>query len=211
MAALYCNWLTNGKQSTTASLIPGAYDSTTWGETTDEFGSLLYTDAEHRLTTATYFIPTFDEWLKAAHFDPNRFGPDEAGWWRFSNSSDTLPVSGPPGVGETSAGWRGTNGAELDLPVGSYPDTQSPWGLLDTSGGVAEWHEDHYIPNYRYYGGSSTFFRDPNQIIEDITNFGATLRIGGGEVGLRIGSTVPSPGSIVIWGVLVVIIRRKRK
>lgn len=209
MAALYCNWLTNGKQSSTASLITGAYDTTTWGETIDEFGYTLYTDAEHRMPTATYFIPTFDEWLKAAHYDPDRYGPDQGGWWRFSNSSDSPPVPGPPGVGETSAGWEGPNSIELDLPVGSYASTQSPWGLLDTSGGAAEWCEDYYIPNFRYYDGSSAMYSDPNQIIEDVAWFGAAWPFDG--AGLRLGSVVPSPGSLGICAIAVVaLFRRKR-
>ncbi|MDX2117774.1 MAG: SUMF1/EgtB/PvdO family nonheme iron enzyme [Planctomycetota bacterium] len=67
-AARYCNWLHNGKSSDLNSLITGAYDTTTFGG--DRING--YTDAATHLPGAKYWIPTFDEWLKAAYYDPDR-------------------------------------------------------------------------------------------------------------------------------------------
>src|SRR5690606_38351242 len=93
-------------------------------------------------------IPTLDEWLKAAHYDPNRYGEGEEGWWIYSHRSDDPPIPGPPGEGETSAGYRLPQFRHFDIPLGAYPDTLSPWGLLDVTGGTEEWTEETFEEIY---------------------------------------------------------------
>src|SRR5690606_18221991 len=105
-----------------------------------------YTDQSTRHADARYWIPNMDEWLKAAHYDPHKHGQDEGGWWIYNNGSDTPLVGGPPGVGDTSAGWVIDDNARpaWETPLGSYPQTMSPWGLRDVSGGGGEWTETWY-------------------------------------------------------------------
>ena len=45
---------------------------------------------------ASGWIPTQDEWMKAAHYDPNRYGAGQGGWWLYSHRSDVAPVPGVP-------------------------------------------------------------------------------------------------------------------
>ena len=85
-----------------------------------------------------------DEWVKAGYYDPDRFGEGEGGWWDFPDSSDTQLIPGRPELGgQTNAGsdteWP--SGQARPHEVGLYPGTQSPWGLLDVSGGASEWTE----------------------------------------------------------------------
>ncbi|MEM0915181.1 MAG: hypothetical protein AAGK09_11295 [Planctomycetota bacterium] len=76
------------------------------------------------------------------HHDLNKEGPGEGGWWIYPNGSDTQPVPGLPGESETSAGYISPQLAgEFLIPLEAYPETQSPWELLDASGGGAEWSE----------------------------------------------------------------------
>lgn len=129
-AAMYCNFLHHGKNPNPASLDSGAYDTSTWGRIGPD-GRL--SDAEGHLPGARFWIPTFDEWVKAAHFDPA--GNDGTGrWWQGPNRSDALPIYGPPGIGQSSAGTE-----NWSIPLGAYPSVQSAYGLLDVSGGAREW------------------------------------------------------------------------
>src|SRR5690606_22099076 len=82
-AAIYCNWLHNGQSTDRAAFLNGAYDVSTFGG-----GAFEFTDQATHNPGARYWIPTWDEWLKAAHYDPDRNGPDQGGWWLYSNGTD---------------------------------------------------------------------------------------------------------------------------
>jgi formylglycine-generating enzyme required for sulfatase activity len=96
-AALYCNWLHNGKALNREAFLTGAYDVSTFGSSN---GNRTFTDQLTRSPGAKYFIPSWDEWLKAAHYDPNKQNPNgtTGGWWKYSNASSSPYVYGPPGV-----------------------------------------------------------------------------------------------------------------
>jgi formylglycine-generating enzyme required for sulfatase activity len=196
MSAMYCNWLHNGKSSDPEALMSGAYDVSTWGS-----GPLnTFTDGWTHLPGAKYWIPTLDEQIKSQHYDPNRYGPGQGGWWMNKNKSDEVGIPGPPGVGTTSAGWQDPLQlwGEWDIPLGAYPDSQSPWGLLDTSGGTQEWNEFVFWPerpsdrgHAGSYAGNMAFW-----IFDGIHGIGSTgPSVPQAEIGLRIASAVPSPSS----------------
>src|SRR5436190_24130587 len=71
----------------------------------------------------------------------SRFGTGQGRWWPYKTKSDEGGVSGPPGTGTTSSGYTTTDFGQWDIALASYPDSVSPWGLLDTSGGTGEWTE----------------------------------------------------------------------
>jgi hypothetical protein len=213
MAALYCNWLTNGKGSSPAALAGGAYDTSTWGN----YGTHYFTDAWTHSPGALFWIPTLDEQIKANHYDPNRYGPGQGGWWTYLNSSESVGTPGPPGSGNTSAGWQDPNltWGEWNIPLGAYPQSLSPWGLLDTSGGAAEWDELVFnpgLPAERGYTTSWAGFTGLG-IYESIQGISsADPQYGSSYVGLRIASTIPAPGTLagcILF--LVVFSRRVRK
>lgn len=200
-AARYANWLHNGKALTQEAFESGAYDTSTFATNPD--GS--FTDQISRSPGARYWIPSLDEMIKAWHFDPDRFGPDQPGCWLYSTSSDSPPVYGPPGVGQTNAG---TN---VLRDVASYLDVQSPWGLWDASGGVTEWTEttnprspQFLNPIVRAIDGSS--WRSPGPIPDPFSDSRNTDRInalgGAGpqipQIGFRLAREIPSPQSGVV-------------
>lgn len=200
MAALYCNWLHNGKSADPGSLVTGAYDSTTWGRGPRPFE---ITDAPVHLVGARFWIPTLDEQLKAFQYDPHRFGPGLGGWWEARNMADTPGVSGPPGIGTTSAGWRTDDDpwAAWEIPLGAYPQSVSPWGLLDTSGGADEWNEQIFGPDYpRERGLMGSYAGDHApawQFYDRAWGAGSHGPDFASHEGLRIAALVPTPGSIV--------------
>ncbi len=200
-AARYANWLHNDKAPTLKAVDSGAYDTSTWGQDPD---TNAFTDAPTHEADAKFWIPTMDEWLKAAHYDPNRFGEGQGGWWLYPHGSDDPLLPGPPGIGQTSAGYVAGPGdlPEYFIPLGAYPEVQSPWGLFDVSGGAAEWTEDWLFPNFPRYrmidgapAGEWLFSGvDLDLIYRHTSGFPSFSGLGAG--GLRITSAIPVPGDI---------------
>jgi formylglycine-generating enzyme required for sulfatase activity len=209
-AAMYCNWLHNDKQMTRESFYSGAYDI---------FNT---TNSIARLPGARYFIPTHDEWLKAAHYDPQRQNADGSvgGWWNYSNGSDQAFVGGPPGalvggqLATANTGWRvgdygDGNGDDLlpwTIPLGSYPTVTSPWGLLDVAGGMSEWTETAVTAGgntgVAFDGSQHSLFADSGDIVDRLNGFGSLQSLDGVAgsyqgLGLRLGMAIPSPS--VAW------------
>ncbi|MHA7813693.1 MAG: SUMF1/EgtB/PvdO family nonheme iron enzyme [Phycisphaerales bacterium] len=137
-AAMYCNWLHNGKTSDPATIHTGAYDTSTFGRDGPH-----WTDQSTRSCGARFWIPSLDEYLKAAHFDPDKSGQGP-GWWAYGHSADDPPVQGLPGVGHTIMGLDsddiGTSPGSF--PLGAFDQATSPWGVFDLIGGSPEWTEE---------------------------------------------------------------------
>ncbi|MCA9273490.1 MAG: SUMF1/EgtB/PvdO family nonheme iron enzyme [Phycisphaerales bacterium] len=196
-AAIFMNWLHNGKVNTIEALSSGAYDVSTFNS------SSPYTDQSTRSPGAKYWIPSLDEWMKAAHYDPDRYGPGEGGWWNFNNSSDTMPVPGLPGEGDTSAGLQIADDLAFAIPLESYPETTTPWGLLDTSGGGGEWTEDWRRDGvvYRVWQGNAAGRTTWNPLDPFSHSIDEIWRIGAERPNFpfalttfRVASLVPMPG-----------------
>lgn len=221
MSALYCNWLNNGKSSSPQSLVTGAYDSTTWGFVGS---SPVFTDAATHLPGAQYWIPTLDEQLKAFQYDANRYGTNQGGWWENRNMSDSLATPGPPGQGTTSAGYRpdGDPFAAWNIALGAYPQSNSPWGLLDTSGGGAEWNEERYPPQPNDFGNGprgrglyGSWAGDDLFIYDDLLYAVASGTIKSSDFGdiystFRIASAVPGPATLALLTPLLLLKSRRR-
>ncbi len=204
-AAMFCNWLCNGKSSDMSAVMTGAYDVSTFGEVGG-----VFTDQLQHTAGARYWIPTRDELLKGTHYDPNKFGVGRGGWWESINGTDTLPTIGPPGVGQANIGNN-----LFSIPLGAYPDVLTPWGLLDAGGASAEMLETPINigvghPGRGYTGSAWT----PGSNIYDYAFiYGAQdpWRHNPG-VGLRIASLSPAPQvlALTFLGLGAVAIPRRR-
>ncbi len=228
MAAMYCNWLHNNKSTERVAFLNGAYDVSTFGYT-----GTVFTDQQTHSPGARYWIPTWDEHLKASHYDP-ALNDGQGGWWRYNISSDTGPAYGPPGVHVRTSGapgpdpdgplaqanalWDTPNFPGHDpfsIPLGAYPEVQSPWGLLDTAGGTAEWTEEiglvsGVFPVFRGFDGSA--WATDGRFIDHISSRGGdSPSFSFYDLGFRVASSVPSPGSSVLgFGLLLILNRRVR-
>ncbi len=197
MAAMYCNWLHNDKATNREAFLDGAYDASTF----TYFGNIFQDQFTHH-ANAKYWIPTWDEWLKAAHYDPNKVNPDGTvgGWWKYSTTSDTEPTRGVPGVGQTNTGGGIPN--PFGIPLGAYTDVTSPWGLYDVAGATSEWTEEVFtgpgLPPSRVFDGS--WWVDGSVGNDAICYQGGTdfPSIAIFDTGFRIASSVPSPGSLLV-------------
>lgn len=207
-AARYCNWLHNEKSSSLNAITNGAYDTSTFGETQDG----LITDQVTHSPGAKFWIPTLDERLKAVFFDPRGDTGDSDQWWSYPYASDSPPVPGWPGTpgAQTNAGLQITeiNNPQW-IPLGSYPDAQTPWGLLEASGGSSEWTEAIVSGRWRRISGSAG----------GSAGFAVSDRIGGPGASLpdapfatlRVVSAIPAPSSSLVGLLsLSVLINRRR-
>ncbi|MEO8429098.1 MAG: SUMF1/EgtB/PvdO family nonheme iron enzyme [Verrucomicrobiota bacterium] len=120
----FCNWLHNGGLN---------------GDT--ETGAYKFTDPltpGARTPGARFFLPTENEWYKAAYYDPTK---GSGGYWMFATRSDEV-VSGLPSGGQNSANFDSVNTADGGTTdAGAYVNSKSYYGTFDQTGNVWEWLE----------------------------------------------------------------------
>lgn len=212
--ALMANWLHNGAPSVTEATI-------------DDFRTGAYDDVVEQPTRnegARFWIPSRDEWIKAAHYDPNRHGPGQGGYWLYPDASDDPLIPGAPDMGgETSAGnndeWP--NGHVHPRDVGSYPDMQSPWGLLDVSGSNAEWTETLSNPTQltrtRFVEGTQgelTPFDIGSPVLGDYLYTQAWQQgslFAGNYFSVRFAAAAPAPGAASLFALSALLAARRRR
>ena len=207
--AYYCNWLNNGKQEKWSSCLNGAYDTSTFGG----IPGTPYTDQLYHSPNAKFWIPTLDEYLKAAHYDPAKGG--QGGWWDYTYRSDSPPIPGAPGVGQTTGGWEPGGLAELGVDLGAYTNFTSAYGLWDLSGGAREWLEEPIPASagvYKVRGQFGSYAGDRSYVSTDrIKNVDFDYPAEGGFYGFRIAGQIPAPSVTVAFvGSAGFLFRRKR-
>jgi formylglycine-generating enzyme required for sulfatase activity len=85
--ARYVNWLSNGKPTGVPS------NSTTEDGVYSLSGFIIQgTSKPSKNNSNSYWIPTENEWYKAAYYDPNKGGTG-AGYWTYSTQNDSVPAS----------------------------------------------------------------------------------------------------------------------
>lgn len=211
MAARYCNWLHNDRRPEAEAFERGAYDTSTFN-----FTPFAWTAQLEPSPGAKYWIPSRDEWVKAAHYDPDRYGPGQGGYWLQPNSSDQPLIMGYPSQGgETIGDLHHQNNPSLGLgawPLGQYPHVQSPWGLVDISATVPDYTS--FVTSYSNaalamggsMAGSAPYF------VFDRLDFFAGGAVWGDNLGaIRVATSVPVPATSVCALAGTWALRRRRR
>ena len=140
-AARMCNWITNGQGS-------GDTESGVYTLTSQNSISAITRDLSN---PDQVFIPTEDEWYKAAYYQPAAQGGDSDDYWLYATQSNTGPtIATATATGDVAnpaqdvanylagADWNGVNGNVTT--VGSAQSVTF-YGALDMNGNVVEWNE----------------------------------------------------------------------
>ncbi len=139
-AARFANWMTNGQRA--GSTETGAY---TLNNAVS--GTALPRNFTVSNPAATYYIPSEDEWYKAAYFSPVKSGT--GGYFLYATQSDSPPgnVIGPEvnqanyftnNVYSKTQTWYSPDDNYLS-DRGSFSGSPSFYGTYDQSGNVGEW------------------------------------------------------------------------
>ena len=194
-AARYCNWLHNGA-TVGASTETGAY--TLNGATS---GSVVSKNSDAR-----FWIPTDDEWYKAAYYSPVKNGV--GGYYMYPTQSDALPgnllgsdlnqanifQNGYAVTGSTT--YRTWQNYLTD--AGTFSNSASYYGTFDQAGNIWEWIDVNLSGYSGVRGGS--FSSQGTGSDYDLSSSspsysGAGPADGNGYFGFRVAS-VPEPSSL---------------
>jgi formylglycine-generating enzyme required for sulfatase activity len=217
-ALRFANWLHNGQGS--GNTETGAYTLGALGANGVPLDGNIT-----RNSGATWFLPSENEWYKAAYYDGNTGTysdfPTQTNATPFSDQS---PGSGSPDQDNAGNFYKNDSSANgyddgyavtglpgLDLTFtqnyltnrGAYTEADSFYGTFDQGGNVAEWTEaflDMDMLERTIRGGS--WFRDEDDLL-------ASFRDGEEPhnlihtVGFRIAATaVPEPGALLLLGLV---------
>jgi formylglycine-generating enzyme len=206
-SARFTNWLGNGQG--TGSTETGAYTlSGNDGIITKNVG-------------ATVYLPSEDEWYKAAYYDPTPGAGGGDNYWTYATQSDTVPtVASADSTGDITnpganvanyndgADWNGRNGNVTT--VGSAA-ANSYFGTADQAGNVEEWNDAVISDSKRgtrggsWVGGSGGISLRSSHRDAGVPTDESSL------YGFRVAS-VPEPTSLLLTMLAggVMLIRRKR-
>jgi sulfatase modifying factor 1 len=139
-AARFCNWLHNGATNG-ASTETGAYT----------LNGIVGGNAVAKNPEARWWIPTEDEWYKAAFY---KSGGTNSGYWLYPTRSDTPPGNNINDLGATNrANYRinsvytvtqiqtSSRSQNYLTDVGAFSNSASAYGTFDQGGNLWEWND----------------------------------------------------------------------
>ena len=163
----------------------------------------------YRNAQAKYFLPSVDEWYKAAYFDS-----DAGVYYDYPTGSDNPPTPVSSGTSPNTAVYAQTAPADITLAGGL-----SPYGTMAQDGNAWEWQEteldgvnDNLGDTRRGLRGST--YGHPRASSANIMGFSApsleTDRAG--SPGFRVASLIPEPSTLLLVSMASVglLLRRKR-
>ena len=191
-AARVANWYQNGATSS-SSTETGAYTLVS-GQTTGTAPAVNL--------GATFYIPTEDQWYKAAYY---KGGGTSAGYWDYATQSDAVPTTvtadstGIGSAGSTGnfanynqdADWNSQNGNVTTVGTNGGP---SAYGAFDMTGNVFEWNDLTGAAGSRGQRGGN--YRGTTASLS--SSFSNTLGapIEGNNFGFRLASPVGGPSDV---------------
>ena len=150
-SARFSNWMANGQPT-------GAQSSTTTENGAYNVNGVTSGSAPGRNTVnpntsaaPTFYIPTENEWYKAAYYSPVKGGVGSPGYYAYATQSDTAPGN-TIGSGANQANYYAGDFAVTQsssysasqnylTDVGAFTNSESFYGTFDQSGNVYQWND----------------------------------------------------------------------
>jgi formylglycine-generating enzyme required for sulfatase activity len=205
-AARFANWLQNGQPTggqAAGTTETGAYDVALGANATREPG-------------ATVFLPSENEWYKAAYYD-SALNVGLGGYYDYPAGTDTPTFCGDPGPTPNTANCARDRYCQ-DTPttdVGAYSGSASPLGTFDQGGNVTEWNEEIHeflVDGRGKRGGGSC---SPGWYLGSELAPGDLVAPAAAEFGgFRVASLVPEPAQVLLvltGGLVLAAVRRRRR
>jgi formylglycine-generating enzyme required for sulfatase activity len=181
-AIRFANWFNNGQGS--GDTESGAYTLGLLGAGGIPVNGLSIT----RNPGAKWFLPSEDEWYKAAYYDGVT-----GNYFQYPTGSNTAPTNEPPPGGANSANYDG--GPQRDLTnVGAYTATMSPYGPFDMAGNVWEFNESLIYGMYRVFRGGTFQSSFSGYLLSSFRNYDDPSSKAS-DYGIRLAS-IPGPDGI---------------
>jgi len=190
-AARFMNWLHNGELTDPASLETGSYN----------LNNATSGAPVPRNPGATYFLPSLNEWYKAAF---HTGGLSSTAYTLYGTNSNTQPTAAVTNVTLANrANFNSANGSLGAIDVGSYTNSGSFYGLFDTMGNVIEMTDTVNTASttqYRGVGGAwnttssnllAQYSSNPTSIV------GLTTTSASNSLGFRV-AAVPEPSTYAL-------------
>jgi len=145
-AARFVNWLNTSTDGYAAYRFDGIGPNQNTSARNNELWDQILHPLDYnpanpfRSKRARFVLPSYDEWYKAAYYDPSKTGG--AGYWLYATGSQSAPQA-------VSSGDE-TNTAVYQQPFNQGPaDVNqagglSPYGVMGQGGNVAEWEETNF-------------------------------------------------------------------
>ncbi len=175
----FANWMDNGQIG--GDTESGAY--TLLGDTPTPSNANTIT----RTAGAIVFLPSENEWYKAAYYNPAT-----SSYYLYPTSSNSTPNASGPTSTPNSANYANAVGSLTE--VGAYSGTTSPYDAFDMGGDVLQWNEA-LIGLDRGLRGGAFFNIAANLESTNRTDSGPSGGIA--SVGFRLAS-VPEPSTAVL-------------
>ncbi|KAB2642397.1 MAG: formylglycine-generating enzyme family protein [Verrucomicrobia bacterium] len=140
-AKRFCNWLECGAPNNNEDPL-FLTECTEQGAYVFSQKSSLEKEETRFNPEAHYYIPSEDEWFKAAYY---KGGGKNTGYWAYPTKHDAAPNNGQ---GDTSnqanyrtlaTGWEPREKNPVLTPVDHFDKTSSSYGVCDMGGNVSEW------------------------------------------------------------------------
>ena len=208
-SARFSNWMANGQPTgaqTSTTTENGAYNVN--GATT---GNRVAKNVANPNTSAapTFFLPTENEWYKAAYYSPTYGGVGVPGYYAYATQSDTAPGNH---VGSSANQANYNNGVfsvtqesylspstNYLTDVGDFSGSGSFYGTFDQSGNVYQWNDLNGAAPSRGLRGGDWYAGGVSSSTSDSFYPSDELRL----IGFRLASpvAVPEPSTWVMGAV----------
>ncbi|MFM8718825.1 MAG: SUMF1/EgtB/PvdO family nonheme iron enzyme [Chthoniobacterales bacterium] len=191
-AAAFVNWLntSTGKQAAYNLTNTGSWSMTLWSseQAWTAGGTNLYRNKD-----AFYFLPSENEWYKAAYYNPGG-----TNYFLYPTASSSVPTAVASG---TNAGTAVYNAVASVPAIVDSAGGLSPYETMGQGGNVFEWSEsaldgaNNDSSGFRAFLGGDWF--DTENSLRSSDRLGTDPAVEGNTIGFRVAS-VPEPSTAVL-------------